>query len=79
MVKEDREIEFISLKRRLDKTIIFLMDAYDTKYWSCETWASMLAKELKLHACEVSEDGENGAIVQREDKENVQTTEKVSV
>jgi hypothetical protein len=61
----DRDVEFILLKRQLDRAIGELKYEYDTSTWSCEQWAECLLGRLKLDRVEVSEDGENGAIVER--------------
>ena len=59
---DDREVEFFQLKRKVDK---YLKLCYEGHYFdlSCEG----IAKELlyRFSACfvEVSEDGENGALV----------------
>lgn len=60
----DRDVEFILLKRKLDKKIDTILEDENTANWSCEMWAITLIDELDLDACEVSEDGENGAYVE---------------
>lgn len=64
---DDRECEFILLKRRVDKQIKKTLKGkkWDTETWSCEKWARHLLDELDLSVCEVTEDGENGAVVLR--------------
>ena len=59
----DREIEFFQLKRKVDG---FILDNYEGHQFefSCEQIAEVLLKEFKANFVEVSEDGENGAIVQ---------------
>ena len=65
---DDRDVEFIVLKHKLQN---YLLQKYsNSEYNMCEFGAQsceMLAKELiskfNLSRCEVSEDGENGAIV----------------
>lgn len=64
----DRDIEFIMLKHKI-------VEYLNTKYYnatyracyfgsmSCEMIAEELINEFMLSRCEVSEDGENGAIV----------------
>ena len=63
---DNRQIEFILLKRELEQGINVIQfkerDACET--WSCEMWAKRLLQDFKLSACEVSEDGENGARVE---------------
>ena len=72
VVEEDREIEFILLKRELNRFIRILFDGKNLDD-SCETIAKkilmfMTEKDEVCYKrnvlCEVSEDGENGAIVQ---------------
>ena len=61
----DREIEFITLKREVDN---FLKDHYGLDKptdSSCEFIAAELLLSFDLHLVEVSEDGENGAVVVR--------------
>ena len=71
VTKEDRDIEFILLKRELNKLVetLFVGAKLDE---SCESIAKKIAdfmtRENRLCAgrgavCEVSEDGENGAVV----------------
>ena len=65
---DDRDVEFIVLKHKLQN---YLLQKYSNPdYNLCEFGAQsceMLAKELiskfNLSRCEVSEDGENGAVV----------------
>ena len=67
VTEEDREIEFITLKKNLDSQIAILkveLECLPLPTWSCETWARMLVERLQLSKCEVSEDGENGAVVE---------------
>jgi hypothetical protein len=64
----DRDVEFIILKHAVQQ---HLLDQYwDEKYKclmfgarSCEMIAEELISKFDLSKCEVSEDGENGAIV----------------
>jgi hypothetical protein len=60
----DREVEFILLKRELER-VIASINGETTLEWSCEHWALYLLGALQLDRVEVSEDGENGAIVER--------------
>lgn len=61
---DDRDIEFILLKREVDKHIALLNDTpEEVENWSCERWAIALVEKFGLAECEVSEDGENGARV----------------
>jgi hypothetical protein len=63
----DRDVEFIMLKHQIRLHFLqysqpeFNLCVFGAK--SCEMIATELIKEFKLSRCEVSEDGENGAIV----------------
>lgn len=59
---DDRRVEFFSLKKRVEDYILF---NYAGAYFelSCEQIASDLLRALDADEIEVSEDGENGAIV----------------
>lgn len=72
VTKEDRDIEFILLKRELDGLVktLFVGVKLDN---SCETIAKRICDFMtreygpcagRAARCEVSEDGENGAIVE---------------
>lgn len=61
---DDRDIEFILAKRRVDVLLQqHRLDA-DRATWSCESWAAWLLETLGAVRVEVSEDGENGAVVE---------------
>jgi len=68
----DRDVEFIMLKHKLDT---YIKGRYfDVKQrlcvfgaMSCEMIAEELMQHFLLSRCEVSEDGENGAIITREE------------
>lgn len=62
---DDREKEFILLKRKTEKEIRRLAAHADTSRWSCERWGKELLTILDAVKVEVSEDGENGAIIER--------------
>ena len=72
VTEEDREIEFIMLKRELDRVVHILF--VGTKHEaSCEFFAKWIVDfmtrknalcEGRAARCEVSEDGENGAAVE---------------
>lgn len=82
---DDRQVEFILLKRCLDNCIQTLASEMDTSRWSCERWGrELVSVGWEVHSdgqvniateqsdncvfvdCVfVSEDGENGAMVQR--------------
>ena len=62
-----RHIEFITLRHQVDAAIAELqaeLSLESVPTWSCETMAILLLKRLELSKCEVSEDNENGAIVE---------------
>jgi 6-pyruvoyl-tetrahydropterin synthase len=71
----DRHVEFITLKDHTDKTINHLKLNERKDHWdnvqslSCEMMANRIASELHsfygyvVYSVEVSEDGENGAIL----------------
>jgi hypothetical protein len=57
----DRDIEFITEKRRVDIEIRY-QQTRDVSRWSCERWAQWLCDTFNCCRAEVSEDGENGAV-----------------
>jgi len=59
----DRDVEFILLGRKVAQHVQTVLCSRDTSSWSCEHWATELVVALGLCRCEVSEDGENGAVV----------------
>ena len=64
VLHNDREVEFITLKQELNVEIDIAQRSNDVSTWSCEQWAVHLLEQLDLSRCEVSEDAENGAIVE---------------
>lgn len=60
----DRDVEFILLKRQLSDAVAKKTHDEETLNWSCEHWAQWLIETQGLTRCEVSEDGENGAILE---------------
>jgi hypothetical protein len=60
---DDRDIEFIHLKRLLLQACLANFCGPHTL--SCETMAATLLNKFGLDSCEVSEDGENGGLVER--------------
>lgn len=58
----EREIEFITLKKDLDEYIHLNFD-YEYFEYSCETLAEKILLAFNAHTVCVSEDDENGAIV----------------
>ena len=73
VIDYDREIEFIALKTLLNNQIAAIKIAPEAVEYSCETYAKLILCALRKvykrkMLCEVSEDGENGAIVETDDK-----------
>lgn len=58
----DREVEFIGWRRGLESYARHLAQYAET--WSCEQWAHALMSACDACRVEVSEDGENGAVVE---------------
>ena len=58
----DRDVEFIRLKRLVTEHIHSKFPGGDMGATSCEMLAESLVKAFNLSKCEVSEDGENGAV-----------------
>lgn len=64
---EDREREFFLEKWQLHRDISTLKDlAEEEGDWSCERWAREILEMTGAFRVEVSEDGENGAVVSRQ-------------
>src|SRR5687768_10248603 len=61
----NRQKEFILLQREVTRAIA---TQQGTELWSCEHWASFLLNTFGASRAEVSEDGENGALVEWEDR-----------
>lgn len=66
---DDRDVEFILLRRQLVGAVARKLETFDgdgeaTRNWSCEHWARWLIDGYALTRCEVSEDGENGAVLE---------------
>jgi hypothetical protein len=59
---DDRDVEFIRWKREVSLALDRL--GYDLGRMSCEELAKWLLQTFDCHSVEVSEDGENGAIVE---------------
>jgi hypothetical protein len=66
----DRDVEFINLKHLVERSIIHLKETTFKGNESCEMMAELIIKDfknyspsIKIHSIEISEDGENGAIV----------------
>jgi hypothetical protein len=59
----DRHLEFFIQQARAKAVVEQLKQIEQVNLWSCEEWASNLLKQLQAVSVEVSEDGENGAIV----------------
>lgn len=62
---DDRDIEFILLKKKAEQLVQGLLQSVETINWSCEKWARELLIALIANRVEVNEDGENGAVVER--------------
>jgi hypothetical protein len=60
----DREIEIITLKQTITGGLNSLFPGGNMLTNSCEQLAATLIRGYGLHACEVLEDGENGAYVE---------------
>ena len=60
-----REVEFILLKRKVTRLLDGQRNLPETAHWSCERWAEWLLDKVNACRVEVSEDGENGAVVER--------------
>ena len=61
---ENRDVEFILLKQRVDRWIAAQIDnKFDgrTHNWSCERWAREIAEAFGFKQVSVFEDNENGA------------------
>lgn len=71
VVEQDREIEFLTAKRMLDAAVRTRSEdeLLHSLEWSCETIAVNILNRMhqaysgRFMTCEVSEDGENGAVV----------------
>lgn len=67
---DDRDVEFLLLKEALDTWLQGTLESKDTLAWSCEHWARAIMDATWLGGhkpcyVSVSEDGENGAVLQR--------------
>ena len=59
----NRDVEFFTLKRKVEEYIdVWFRDAHFEL--SCEQIATMILRDFEAKCVEVSEDGENGAVVQ---------------
>jgi hypothetical protein len=61
---EHRQVEFCSAKEKVSAWIRQQVQG-DVELWSCERWALYLLEQFQACRAEVSEDGENGAVVTR--------------
>lgn len=59
----DRDVEFITLKKSAEEWCNKMAKQNAVAHWSCEAWAQALVTEFRASFADVSEDGENGAIV----------------
>lgn len=62
---DDRDVEFITMKTAISEEVNSLKTLPRARKWSCERWAKEILERYGLDRVEVSEDGENGAIVER--------------
>jgi len=62
----DRDREFFIEQAKTRQAVDRLQEEPDCEEWSCEEWASRIMQETDAWSVEVSEDGENGARVQRQ-------------
>jgi len=62
---DDRDVEFIMLKHRIQEFMIARWPDHNFGPMSCEMIAEKLMNVFELSQCEVSEDGENGAVLKR--------------
>lgn len=60
---DNRDLEFFIQKRKVDKFIVEHFAEKQLVNMSCEQMASMIKQQFDAIEVEVSEDGENGAIV----------------
>jgi hypothetical protein len=60
---DDRDVEFIMLKHKIEKYLRSTYPQHDFGSKSCEMIAKELIGQFSLSGCNVSEDGENGAMV----------------
>lgn len=71
VMHDDRDVEIIMLKRAC---LEYLFDKYESPkgtipalgFTSCEMLAKDIANQFDLQSCEVTEDGENGAIYEKD-------------
>ncbi len=63
---DDRDVEFILLKNRVEEYLNEQYPKHDLGRTSCESLANELSTVFGFYKCEVSEDNENGAIVEYE-------------
>lgn len=83
VMHDGRDIEFILAKRELDAFLVQFAAMLDTE--SCESIAASIIHfashrwpRVGMYACEVSEDGENGALVCADLDAELDTTEAPS-
>lgn len=62
---QERDIEFIGLRNKMEVYCQSRFGAIAT-FSSCETMAIALTERFDLTSCKVLEDGENGALMERE-------------
>lgn len=62
---DDRDVEFIMLKRDVDAFVRLAYEGKDLGSMSCEMIAAALMDGFDACLVEVSEDGENGAVIEK--------------
>ena len=67
---DDREVEFLLLQKALEEWIQETITNSDTSTWSCEAWCRAMIQiawfgNYFASYVSVSEDGENGAVLER--------------
>lgn len=61
---DDRDVEFIMLKHEIENYLNNVYSTHELGATSCEMLGRLLMEQFKLYKVEVSEDGENGAVVE---------------
>lgn len=64
---DDRDVEFIMLKHKIERLLRETFPGGAMGTTSCERLGRFLMEKFDLVECEVSEDGENGAVIKKID------------